>query len=82
MTDEFMDRLRSGRVSVADARRAADQIEMLCMAMDGLEGDRKVAMDQLEIAMRALIWISKGGDGATVDDLRYVAEMAVAEVTA
>lgn len=80
--DDLMDRLRSGRVSAADGRRAADEIEMLCIALDGLERDRKTATGQLEAAVRTLMWISKGGDGATVDDLRYVAEMTVAEVSA
>lgn len=79
---DWMDRLRSGRISAADVDRALDHIETLGAALDVWEAERKDAAARLEIAVAKLIWISKGGDGATVDDLRYVAEMTVAEVTA
>ena len=78
---DLVDRLRSGRVSASDGRRAADEIEMLCMALDGLERDRKEAASKVEDMVKLLMWISNGAGGATVDDLRYVAEMKVAEVT-
>jgi len=61
---------------------AADEIELLRDGLMGVVQDRERALRQLEQAIGKLIWIAKGGDGATVDDLRYVAEMTVAEVTA
>lgn len=80
--DDWMARLVTGCGTVADMRRAVDDIETLCAALDEAEAERKATVARLEKAVGKLIWIAKGGDGATVDDLRYVAEMTVAEVTA
>lgn len=80
--DDVMARLRAGRPRGSDAMWAADHIESLCAALDVWEAERKDAAARLEKAVGLLIWIAKGGDGATVDDLRYLAEMMVAEVTA
>ena len=61
---------------------AADEIELLRDGLMGVVQDRERALRNLERVIGKLIWIAKGGDGATVDDLRYVAEMTVAEVSA
>ena len=83
MTDrDIVVRLRLDEPSDALLCDAADEIELLRDAVAGMAEDRERALRQLEAAIGKLIWIAKGGDGATVDDLRYVAEMTVAEVTA
>lgn len=61
---------------------AADAIELLRDALAGTVEDRELAFKHLDQAIGKLIWIANGGEGATVDDLRYAAEMAVAEITA
>lgn len=75
-------RLRLEEPSDALLCDAADEIELLRDALQGVVCDRETALRSLEQAIGKLIWIAKGGDGATVDDLRYVAEVTVAEVTA
>lgn len=83
MTDrDIVVRLRLDDPSDALLCDAADEIELLRDVVAGMAEDRERAVRSLEQAVNKLIWIANGGEGATVDDLRYAAEMAVAEVTA
>lgn len=61
---------------------AADEIELLRDGLMGVVADRQKALAQLEEAVRVLMWIANGGEGATLDDVRYVAEMAITEAGA
>lgn len=61
---------------------AADEIELLRDGLMGVVADRQKALAQLEETVRVLMWIANGGEGATLDDVRYVAEMAITEAGA
>jgi hypothetical protein len=61
---------------------AADEIELLRDGLMGVVEDRQKALVQLEETVRVLMWIANGGEGATLDDVRYVAEMAITEAGA
>lgn len=73
-------RLRLGEPTDELLADAADEIELLRDAVSTVVDDRERMFQKLEAMTAKMIWIAKGGDGATVDDLRYVAEMTVAEV--
>lgn len=83
MTDrDIVVRLRLEEPSDALLCDAADAIELLRDALAGTVEDRELAFKHLDEVIGKLMWIAKGGDGASIDDLRYAAEMALAEVTA
>ena len=75
-------RLRLEEPSDALLCDAADEIELLRDGLMGVVADRQKALAQLEETVRVLMWIANGGEGATLDDVRYVAEMAITEAGA